>query len=75
MAELLDRELYRKIKRMDRNTLESLIKEFYDMGRESAEEANVDIDALRADIGKIKGIGESRLEEIMDVIQMHLTLG
>ena len=75
MAELLDRELYRKIKRMDRNTLESLIKEFYDMGRESAEEANVDIDALRADIGKIKGIGERRLGEIMNVIQMHLTLG
>ena len=75
MAELLDRDLYRKIKRMDRNALETLIKEFYDMGRESAEEANADIDALRADIGKIKGIGESRLEEIMDVIQMHLTLG
>ena len=67
MAELLDRELYRKIKRMDRNALEAFIKEFYDMGRESAEEANADIDALRADIGKIKCIGESRLEEIMDV--------
>lgn len=72
MANLLDRNLYRKIKKMDRDTLESLIKEFYDMGAKSVKCADLDMDALRKDIGNIKGIGENRLNEIIAVIENHL---
>ncbi len=50
MAELLDRDLYRKTKRMDRNAMESLIQEFYNMGAASVE-LEVDADRLRQDIG------------------------
>lgn len=37
MAEFLDRILYRKIKGMNREALESLIQEFYNMGKESVD--------------------------------------
>ena len=33
---------------------------------------NIDLDALRADIGQINGIDEARLNEIMEVITKHL---
>ena len=73
MAELLDRDLYRKIKRMDRPTMESLIREFYNMDAASVE-LEVDTDQLRKDIGSVKGIGEARLNEIMSIIERDLKL-
>ena len=72
MAELLDRDLYRKIKRMDRKDMEAVLQEFYNMGKESVEAVNLDISALKKEIGQIKGIGESRLNEIVDVIEKHI---
>ena len=72
MAEFLDRALYRKIKGMNREALESLIQEFYNMGKESAETTKVDMEALKAEISAIKGIGETRRDEILKVIQRHL---
>ena len=59
MAEFLDRALYRKIKGMNRETLELLIQEFYNMGKESVEKPDVDMEALKAEISAIKGIGET----------------
>ena len=73
MTELLDRDLYRKIKRMDRPTMESLIREFYNMGAASVE-LEVDTDQLRKDISSVKGIGEARLNEIMSIIERDLKL-
>ena len=35
-------------------------------------ETHIDIEKLRSDIGGIKGIGEARLNEIMEVISKHL---
>ena len=72
MAEFLDRALYRKIKGMNREALESLIQAFYNMGKESAETTKVDMEALKAEISAIKGIGETRRDEILKVIQRHL---
>ena len=60
MAEFLDRALYRKIKGMNRKALESLIQEFYNMGKESAEKPDVDMEALKAEISAIKGIGATK---------------
>lgn len=74
MAEFLDRALYRKIKGMNHEALESLIQEFYNMGKESMEQPCVDMEALKAEISAIKGIGEAKQDEIMKVIQRHLCL-
>lgn len=73
MAEFLDRALYRKIKGMNRKALESLIQEFYNMGKESAEKPDVDMEALKAEISAIKGIGATRgQDEILKAVQRHL---
>ena len=69
--EVFDRALYKKIKAMDRKNMEAFLNEMYAVGAESVNVVNVD--ALRTDIGKVKGIGESRLNEIMDIINKHLT--
>ena len=71
--EVLDRALYKKIKAMDSKNMESFLNEMYVVGAESVKAVNVDIEALITDIGKVKGIGESRLNEIMDIINKHLT--
>ena len=71
--EVLDRGLYKKIKAMDRKNMEAFLNEMYVVGAESVKAVNVDMEALRTDIGKVKGIGESRLNEIMDIINKHLT--
>ena len=42
---------------MNRETLELLIQEFYNMGKESAEKPDVDMEALKVEISAIKGIG------------------
>lgn len=44
---------------MNRETLELLIQEFYNMGKESVEKPDVDMEPLKAEISAIKGIGET----------------
>lgn len=65
----LDRETYRAIKKMDRVQLEKILTDVYTSGKEDAESGYIDLSELKAVIGQIKGIGENRLNEIMDVIQ------
>ena len=85
---LLDRNLYRTIKKMDRNTLEGLINDLFERGRKKGlaeagvivTEAEEDSDdgktlelrAVEADIKKIRGIGEKRAEEIMRIFEKYL---
>ena len=66
------KRICRALKGMNRETLELLIQEFYNMGKESAETPRVDMEALKAEISAIKGIGETRRDEILKVIQRHL---
>ena len=40
--------------------------------RAESETHPIDYDSLRADLNKIKGIGENRLNEIMTVIDKHI---
>ena len=70
--EFLDRSLYRRIKGMNREQMKAVIHEFYDMGAKSAENVSVDMEAIRQNIGQIKGVGASRLDDIMAVIGKHL---
>lgn len=73
---LLDRELYRKIKNMDKNTLNTFIQNIYNTGKKDAlsevEIAKINIEQIRIEISEIKGIGETRLNQIMDIISKNI---
>lgn len=84
---LLDRNLYRAIKKMDRNTLEGLLNDIFERGRKQglaeagvivaedeqcADDRTLDLRAVEADIKKKRGIGEKRTEEIMAIFERHL---
>ena len=62
----LDRELYRRIKGMDKNEMSDFLERTYAMG---AEDNVIDLELLRERIGQVKGIGEARLNEIMKIIE------
>lgn len=83
----LDRDTYRRIKKMDRATLEGLIQDIFEQGRkkELAEagvivdeaaadgvEETLDLRAVESEIRAIRGIGEKRTEEIMLIFEKHL---
>ena len=69
--ELIDRDTYKKIKKMDRETLTKFILQYGDQ-LVAQEEKTIDLPALEAELSKIKGIGDKRLEEIMAVIEKYL---
>ena len=71
---LVDRALYRHIKSMNRSEIETFVRNVFDQGYQRAESEthSIDYDSLKADLSKIRGIGESRLEEIMTVIDKHI---
>ena len=74
-ANLLTRDLYRSIKSMNRDAMEKTINNIYDMGAKDAlENAVIDLDMgkLAAEIGTINGIGDKRLEQIMEIIQRNI---
>lgn len=62
----LDRELYRRIKGMDKNEMAGFLERIYAMG---ADDNVVDLELLRERIGQVRGIGEVRLNEIMNIIE------
>ena len=72
--ELVNRSLYKRIKSMNRAEMENFVRNVFNQGYERAEEEthSIDYDSLRADLSHIKGIGESRLNEIMTVIDKHI---
>ena len=76
--ELLNRNLYRQIKSMDKNELSRTLNNIYEMGKEDAmkgiEAVDIDMDKLRSQIGAIMGIGETRLNLIMEIISEHLNV-
>ena len=85
---LLDRDTYRKIKKMDRASLEELIQNVHESGRrkgrtEALKEAgdddhtgepaiNLDLRELEKSIKAVKGVGEKRAEEIMGIVEHWL---
>ena len=71
--ELIDRDTYKKIKKMDRETLTKFILQYGDQ-LVAQEEKTIDLPALEAELSNIKGIGGKRLEEIMVVIEKHLSV-
>lgn len=69
--EIVDRDTYKKIKKMNREELTKFILQYGDelLGSEGK---TIDLHALEAELSKIKGIGGKRLEEIMVVIEKFL---
>ena len=69
--EIIDRDTYKKIKKMNREELTKFILQY---GDELPVEQGktIDLPALEAALSKIKGIGSKRLEEIMAVIEKFL---
>ncbi len=71
----MTRDLYRKIKAMDRASMERTMNNVYEMGAKNALEnavIDLDMDKLRAELGTVSGIGEKRLEKIMEIIQKNI---
>ena len=69
---LLTRELYRKIKSMDKASVEQTLNNVYEMGAKDAlanAAIDLDMDRLRSEIGSVNGIGEKRLDQIMEIIK------
>ena len=68
---VISREMYKKIKGMNREQLQVFATTIYLDGVKSVETTALDLDKLREEIGAIKGIGESRLNEIMTIIERN----
>lgn len=72
---VLDRATYKKIKSMSREEMQKFLTNYYYNVMEDAETSAVDLEALRAELSSIKGVGEKRLDEIMSVIRKYLVVG
>lgn len=68
---ILRREDYRRVKKMDRSQFESFCKDIYLQGYQAGKASVpvVNIDDIKAVIAETKGIGASRLETIMKNIE------
>lgn len=71
----LDRALYKRIKGFDKAQMQQFITNIYQTAVDDmqGDAVNLDIEKLRSELSQIKGIGENRLNEIMAVIENHLT--
>lgn len=78
MKNLLDRNLYRQIKSMDKDTMTLTLANIYQMGKDDAmqgiDAVDIDLDKMRSEIGAVKGIGEARLNQIMEIIKDNLNI-
>ncbi|HBJ25985.1 MAG TPA: hypothetical protein DDY65_08160 [Ruminococcaceae bacterium] len=68
----LSRETYKQIKGFNREQMQRFVGQIYKNAEESSNGTSLDLDELRGRIGEIKGIGESRLNEIMEVIKEYV---
>ncbi len=71
--EMIDRDTYKKIKKMNREELTKFILQYGDelLGEQGK---TIDLPALETELSKIKGIGGKRLDEIMTVVEKFLNV-
>lgn len=69
----LTRETYKRLKSFNRAQMQEFISEVYKGAEENAASVvdDVDFEELRSRIGEVKGVGEARLNDIMDVIKEY----
>ena len=68
---IIDRDTYRAIKKMSREELQAFLMRYAD-GLLENDGKTIDLREVEKDLRQIKGIGDKRIEEIMDVIEKHL---
>lgn len=61
----LDRTLYRRVKQMTRNEMESFVQNIYNSG---AEAASINKSDIQTRLETVKGLGEKRIEAILDAL-------
>ena len=70
MSELqIDRDTYRKIKKMSREELNDFLIRY---GNNLTKDNTVDLREMESEIRQIKGIGDKRVEQIMTVVERYL---
>ena len=69
------RETYKAVKKMDREQMETFLRNIYNTGKNSNQEAVVDFGELRKRLAEIKGIGEKRLDLVMKTVEAYLMEG
>ncbi len=69
MPDIIDRDTYRKIKKMSREELQAFLVRY---ANNISGNRSIDLREVEADLKAVKGIGEKRLEEIMVIIEKHL---
>ena len=52
--------------------MQQVLTNIYDQGAKSVEHGAIEFESLREEIGKINGIGEKRLDEIMAIIESFI---
>ena len=71
--EIIDRETYKRIKKMNREELTKFILKYGDeLLEQQGVKSTLDLTVLEERLSKINGIGSKRLEEIMTVIENFL---
>ena len=71
--EIIDRETYKEIKKMNREELTKFILKYGDeLLEQQGVKSTLDLTVLEERLSKINGIGSKRLEEIMTVIENFL---
>jgi len=72
--EIIDRDTYKSIKKMNREELTKFILKYGDeLLEQQGSNSSIDLDSLKERLSQISGIGSKRLEEIMAVIESFLT--
>lgn len=68
----LDRALYRAIKKMDKAQMQAFLQDICQSAKEEAGGTALNLEGLRTELSKVKGVGETRLNEIMAVIEAYV---
>lgn len=63
---------------MDKDTMTRTLANIYQMGKDDAmqgiDAVDIDLDKMRSEISAVKGIGEVRLNQIMEIIKDNLNI-
>lgn len=71
--QIIDRDTYRRIKKMSREELQDFLVRYAHSLIES-DGNTIDLREVEKDLRQIKGIGDKRIEDIMNVIEKHLDI-
>lgn len=72
----LNRSLYKEIKSMNREKLQGTLAGIYQNGYNDAMKKNpssLDLESLRSELSGVSGIGQKRLDEIMNIIERSIS--